>query len=73
MLPDRVSNPGPLTYESGALPISLRGPAHGYEPPLRQGSFHKDLFSRKRGSTAHDLSLSSTHHPYMTEMLLKRA
>ena len=30
MLPDRVSNPGPLTYESGALPISLRGPAQGY-------------------------------------------
>ena len=30
MLPDRVSNPGPLTYESGALPIALRGPAvHG--------------------------------------------
>ena len=28
MLPDRVSNPGPLTYESGALPIALRGPAH---------------------------------------------
>ena len=31
MLPDRVSNPGPLTYESGALPIALRGPA-----PFRQ-------------------------------------
>ena len=29
MLPDRVSNPGPLTYESGALPIALRGPAIG--------------------------------------------
>ena len=29
MLPDRVSNPGPLTYESGALPIALRGPAFG--------------------------------------------
>ena len=31
MLPDRVSYPGPLTYESGALPIALRGPAcsHG--------------------------------------------
>ena len=29
MLPDWVSNPGPLTYESGALPIALRGPA-GY-------------------------------------------
>ena len=27
MLPERVSNPGPLTYESGALPIALRGPA----------------------------------------------
>ena len=27
MLPDRVSNPGPLTHESGALPIALRGQA----------------------------------------------
>ena len=27
MLPDRVSNPGPLTYKSGALPIALHGPA----------------------------------------------
>ena len=27
MLPDRVSNPGPLTYETGALPTALRGPA----------------------------------------------
>ena len=27
MFPDRVSNPGPLTYESGALPIAIRGPA----------------------------------------------
>ena len=29
MLPDWVSNPGPLTYESSALPIALRGSAHG--------------------------------------------
>ena len=28
MLPDRVSNPGPLTYESGALPTALRGPVN---------------------------------------------
>ena len=28
MMPDRVSNPGPLTYESDALPIALRGPAN---------------------------------------------
>ena len=28
MWPDRVSNPGPLTYKSGALSIALRGLAH---------------------------------------------
>ena len=27
MWPDRILNPGPLTYESGALPTALRGPA----------------------------------------------
>ena len=27
MLPDQVSNPGPLTNESGTLPIALHGPA----------------------------------------------
>ena len=27
MWPDRVSNPGPLIYESGTLPTALRGPA----------------------------------------------
>ena len=27
MWPDRVSNTGPLTYEAGALPTALRGPA----------------------------------------------
>ena len=32
MLPDRVSNLGPLTYESGALPIALRGPAYVLGP-----------------------------------------
>ena len=31
MLPDRVSNPGPLTYESGALPIAQRGLASHLE------------------------------------------
>ena len=28
MWPDRVSNPGPLTYDSDALPTALRGPAN---------------------------------------------
>ena len=27
MWPDQVSNLGPLTYESGAVPTALRGPA----------------------------------------------
>ena len=36
MLPDRVSNPGPLTYESGALPIALRGPAEIYLVFIRE-------------------------------------
>ena len=34
MLPDRVSNPGPLTYESGALLIALRGPARDHSGPV---------------------------------------
>ena len=42
MLPDRVSNPGPLTYESGALPIALRGPAQLLELTV-MFSFHTAL------------------------------
>ena len=38
MLPDRVSNPGPLTYESGALPIALRGPAASSDDEQRLGT-----------------------------------
>ena len=30
MLPDLVSNPGPLTYEPGALPTVLHGPARDF-------------------------------------------
>ena len=45
MLPDRVSNPGPLTYESGALPIALRGPASDLWDCLRRvklmAKFHR--------------------------------
>ena len=40
MLPDRVSNSGPLTYESGALPIALRGAANiTLSLEKRQGAF----------------------------------
>ena len=42
MWPDLVSNPGPLTYESGALPIALRGPSTVEVPSidLLQGSVY---------------------------------
>ena len=43
MLPDRVSNPGPLTYESGALPIALRGPASKRVPAILQHKPFDDL------------------------------
>ena len=33
MWPDRVSNPGPLSHESGALPTALHGPA-GQNVPI---------------------------------------
>ena len=43
MLPDRVSNPGPLTHESSALPIALRGPASkGF---LLNTENHKNFYS----------------------------
>ena len=55
MLPEWVSNPGPLTYESGALPIALHGPAPGncqnfllkkYEKLLQCKSF-SHFFNKK--------------------------
>ena len=54
MLPDGVSNPGPLTYESGALPIALRGPAgkelynYGYRNGLKRALLPH--WTRLRGS-----------------------
>ena len=66
MLPDRVSNPGPLTYESGALPIALRGPA-------RYQSYRADMISIRKitkgnnseknvgGATVDNLCMPSGH------------
>ena len=38
MWPDRVSNPGPPTYESDALPIALRGPAQPTQTDVSNGT-----------------------------------
>ena len=43
MLPDRVSNPGPLTYESGALPIALRGPAAAWLKRIEMEQYRTDF------------------------------
>ena len=50
MLPDRVSNPGPLTYESGALPIALRGPANS-------GSMLAKEYRKLHRLCCHDMDL----------------
>ena len=53
MLPDRVSNPGPLTYEPGALPIALRGPAfrNKYKIPKGANSYGEQTLSLKKRIT----------------------
>ena len=44
MLPDRVSNPGPLTCESGALPSALHGPkSEGTHCCYNEGPLHNVL------------------------------
>ena len=53
MLPDRVSNPGPLTYESGALPIALRCP-----PP--SNNHKKSISFSLEGKTHLTAELSKT-------------
>ena len=35
MRPDRVSNPGPLTYDSGVLPTALRGSSRYVNLPIK--------------------------------------
>ena len=56
MLPDRVSNPGPLTYESGALPVALHSPAAPFG-----GNYHimKQNFSIYRTVMVIDFGVSS--------------
>ena len=62
MLPDRVSNPGPLTYESGALPIALRGPAF-----LRVSRSSKQTSANTR-ACLYDLQVSQgIYFPYFQQ------
>ena len=58
MLPDLVWNPGPLTYESGALPIALRGPA-----------FFWDCSGRKKKTLSWDTSNNCHNCPKNRKVL----
>ena len=57
MLPDRVSNPGPLTYESVALPIALRGPADA--PIKRKTKLEALVESFDKICTNYELEIST--------------
>ena len=51
MLQDRVSNPGPLTYQSGALPVALLGPAADAKAMIknRHNKFQHRVLNTKNG------------------------
>ena len=51
MLPDRISNPGPLTYKSGALPIALRGPADSTMSRTSELKYYIKQTPQKTGAT----------------------
>ena len=61
MRPDRVSNPGPLTYESAALPIALRGPA-----PIKFSFFMKHEIFLLRWPTLISVAQRSAHCRHST-------
>ena len=62
MLPDRVSNPGPLTYESGALPIALRGPA-AFSDLHQKVDFSRKIYENHDLDICSKLYFQVTHSP----------
>ena len=73
MLPDRVSNPGPLTYDSCALPIALRGPAQDRcGTPYRS---HGYVMLRFRGNVVMKMGTQQQHNNqdrYVNELVPPR-
>ena len=68
MLPDRVSNPGPLTYESDALPIALCGPAR-----MLKGEKEDDIveYLKEQGVVAcKRFTIKKDHETVQTNTLL---
>ena len=69
MWPDRVSNPGPPTYESGALPIALRGPA--WEELNSQLSTECKIGILKNFSNSRKQIEKKEHEPYFIVLALQ--
>ena len=66
MLPDWVSNPGPLIYESGALPIVLRSPAQ----KLRKYNVHVSITVNVLGGISFHVIVRNWEHLKDTLALL---
>ena len=58
MWPDRVSNPGPLTYESGAIPTALRGSATRLEHNSCGLCRYSQLLISQSGSSSQTTDIS---------------
>ena len=66
MLPDRVSNPGPLTYESDALPIALRGPSLDFSHFLQNIDL---LMSTESKNSFENIHVSVWHYAHFIKIL----
>ena len=74
MWPDRVSNPGPPTYESGALPIALRGPATHADsscakPAMTEGVSVLRIYYNETGHTFALVTLATEHRKSLPQCL----
>ena len=66
MWPDRVSNPGPPTYESDALPIALRGPA--FKELNGKLSLNYPFFPFLSGLSGAHISFKQKHGPCSSKL-----
>ena len=73
MLPDGVSNPGPLTYESSALPIALRGPAHFVENSYIRNALFPIFKILRSQMTVSSMSLIHAPKWHMSDVRTKMA
>ena len=74
MLPDRASNPGPLTYESGALPIAQRGPARCMETAvhgIKANDPHYFYLTLRQNTTSGEIKNCVYIFIYFTDFTIK--